>query len=422
MSLGIRRDGAAAAPLHAHIMRRTGLPSPLRTTNRGSRSRLAGATAVACLALAGVAGCADEDLPAAPASPRSDRAALSVSAAPALVDRLRIGTIGSEEIRETLRVPGRIEVDEQRMARVGSSVVGRITRLDAVVGQRVKRGQVLAELSSTELSLTQLDFLKSLSRLQLAERSVQRAKQLLDADVIGQAELQRRESELAQAQADLSAARKQLAVLGMSESSIARLGSTRTVSSESTVVASLDGTVIERRATLGQVVQPADTLFIVADLSSVWLAADIPEQDAGLVREGETVEAEVAALPGRILRGTVSFVAATVNPDTRTVRVRMDLPNPEREYKPAMLATVAIRGKPVRRRTVPAAAVVRQDNHDYVFVVTGPGKFQLRRVALGREHGNSRVLLSGLGEEDRIVVDGAFHLNNERKRLELQGS
>lgn len=358
----------------------------------------------------------------AQAANRVEKAPLSVSAAPALLERLRIGAIGSEEIRETLRVPGRIEVDEQRVARVGSSVVGRITRLDAVVGQRVRRGQVLAELSSTELSATQLEFLKALSRLQLAERSVQRAKQLVEADVIGQAELLRRENELAQAQADLSASRNQLAVLGMSDRSMARLGATRAVSSESTVVASIDGTVIERRATLGQVVQPADTLFIVADLSSVWLVADVPEQDAGLLREGETVEAEVAALPGRVLRGTVTFVAATVNPDTRTVRVRMDLPNPDRDYKPAMLATVSIRGKPVRKRTVPASAVVREDNQDYVFVATAADRFQLRRVALGAEHSGVRVLLGGLGEDDRIVVDGAFHLNNERKRLELQGS
>jgi cobalt-zinc-cadmium efflux system membrane fusion protein len=251
---------------------------------------------------------------------------------------------------------------------------------------------------------------------------VQRAKQLVEADVIGQAELLRRENELAQAQADLSASRNQLAVLGMSNRSMAHLAATRAVSSESTVVASIDGTVIERRATLGQVVQPADTLFIVADLSSLWLVADVPEQDAGLLREGETVEAEVAALPGRVLRGTVTFVAATVNPDTRTVRVRMDLPNPDRDYKPAMLATVSIRGKPVRKRTVPASAVVREENQDYVFVATAADRFQLRRVALGAEHSGARVLLGGLGEDDRIVVDGAFHLNNERKRLELQGS
>jgi cobalt-zinc-cadmium efflux system membrane fusion protein len=366
--------------------------------------------------------CSEEVEAPAPPPPRAERAPLSVAAAPALVDRLRMGSIGSEEIRETLRVPGRIEVDEQRIARVGASVVGRITRLDAVVGQRVRRGQVLAELSSTELSATQLEFLKSLSRQQLAERSVQRAKQLVEADVIGQAELLRRENELAQAQADLSAARNQLAVLGVSDRTMSRLAATRTVSSESSVLASIDGTVIERHATLGQVVQPADSLFLVADLSSVWLVADVPEQNAGLMREGEKVEAEVAALPGRVLKGTVSFVAATVNPATRTVRVRMDLANPDREYKPAMLATVSIRGKPVRKRTVPASAIVREDNHDYVFVETAPGKYQLRRVDVGGEHGGQRELLGGLVAEDRIVLDGAFHLNNERKRLELQGS
>jgi cobalt-zinc-cadmium efflux system membrane fusion protein len=366
--------------------------------------------------------CAEEDLPEPPAATRAERPLLAINVGPSLVERLKLGSIGTEELRETLRVPGRIEVDEQRVARVGSSVVGRITDLDAVVGQSVRRGQVLAHLSSTELSATQLDFLKASSQEQLAQRSVQRAQQLLDADVIGQAELQRRENELAQAKADLSAARNQLSVLGMSEPAIKRLAASRTVTSQSTVVSSIGGTVIERRATLGQVVQPADTIFIVADLSNVWLVADIPEQNAGLMRIGETVEAEVAALPGRSLKGEVSFVAATVNPDTRTIRVRMDVPNPDRDYKPAMLATVSIRGKPVRRQTVPSSAVVREDNQDYVFVVRGPGKFQLRRVVLGSEHGGTRVLVSGLAETDEIVVDGAFHLNNERKRLELQGS
>ena len=375
--------------------------------------------AVAALALAG---CADEEPPAPPSAVKAERAPLAVSALPALVERLRIGKVGNAEIRETLRVPGRIEVDEQRVARVGSSVVGRITQLDAVVGQNVKRGQVLAHLSSTELSSTQLGFLKAFSQKLLAERSVQRAQQLFEADVIGQAELQRRQNELAQAEAEVSAAREQLKVLGMSEQAILRLAATRTVNSQSTVVSSIAGTVIERRGTLGQVVQPADTVFIVADLSSVWLVADIPEQNAGMMRAGETVEAEVAALPGRLLRGEVSFVAATVNPDTRTIRVRMDLPNPDREYKPAMLATVSIKGKPTRQRTVPSAAVVREENRDYVFVATGPARFQLRSVVLGGEHGGDRVLVGGLADGDQIVLDGAFHLNNERKRLELQGS
>jgi cobalt-zinc-cadmium efflux system membrane fusion protein len=207
----------------------------------------------------------------------------------------------------------------------------------------------------------------------------------------------------------------------MSESGVLKLAATRTVNSTSHVSSSLDGTVIERRVTTGQVVQPADTMFVVADLSSVWIVADIPEQNAGMMRIGETVEAEVAALPGRRIKGQLSFVSATVNPETRTVRVRMDLANPDRQLKPAMLATVVVRGKPQRQTIVPGTAVVREENRDFVFVETAPGTFQLRPVTLGAEIDGHRVVLSGLRDADRIVTDGAFHLNNERNRLALQG-
>ena len=375
---------------------------------------------VAAIAAALLAGCGDKPAPAVATSAADP---MAIDAAPDLLARLKLGEPFIAEVRETLRVPGRIEVDETRLARIGSPVTGRITELEAAVGQDVRRGDVLAGINSTELSSAQLGFLKALSQRQLADRAAGRAQQLYDADVIGQAELQRRQSELVQADAELSAARDQMKVLGMSERAIARLQETRTVNSLTQIVSGISGTVIERKVTPGQVVQPADSVYLVADLSKVWLVADIPEQISGLVRVGEAVDAEVAALPGRVLKGTLSFVSVTVSPETRTVRVRMDLPNPEREYKPAMLATVLVQGKPTRQLVVPAAAVVREDNRDHVFAQapTGPGRFVLRQVVLGGEFDGRRVVVSGLREGEPIVVDGAFHLNNERKRRELQG-
>lgn len=361
------------------------------------------------------AGCGDKPAPPQNAATPQQNP-LAVTAPPPLRETLRIGDVGLMEVRDTLRVPGRVEVDEQRVARVGSSVTGRITDLEATVGQEVKRGQVLATITSTELSATQLDFLKSYSQKLLAERAAQRAQQLLDADVIGVAELQRRQSELSQTEAEVSAARDQLKVLGMPEKAILQLAATRRVNSISQVVSSISGTVIERRVTTGQVVQPADTMFVIADLSTVWLVADIPEQRAELVRIGETAEAEIAALPGRRIGGTIAFVAATVNPETRTVKVRMDLPNGDRQYKPAMLASVLIKGKPQKARAIPGSAVVREENKDFVFVKTGPAEFVLRQVALGAEHDGMRVIVGGLREDEKIVLDGAFQLNVERQR------
>lgn len=376
---------------------------------------------LALAALAALAaGCGEKTPP--PAASAAPRDPLAVQAPPGLLARLTLGTVTEAEVRSVIQVTGRVEADETRVARAGSPVTGRIVELEALEGQAVKRGQVLATLASTELSGAQLAYLKALSQQVLAESSASRARQLYQADVIGQAELQRRESELVQANADLSGARDQLKVLGMPDAAIARLARTRQVDSSAQIVSPIDGIVLDRTVTVGQVVQPADKVYVVADLSSLWLVADVPEQSAGELAVGKHVIAEIPALPGRRIEGELSFVSATVNPDTRTVRVRMDLPNPAREYKPAMLATMLVHGPPAVRAVVPATAVVREDNKDYVFVQTAPDAFALRRVELGAEQGGKRVIGQGLRAGEPIVADGAFHLNNERRRLALQAN
>ena len=371
-------------------------------------------------AVALVAGCGDPSGGKPVAAPAA-RDPLSIATTPDLAARVVLGEAVWAEVRETLRAPGRIEVDETRMARIGSPVAGRLTDVEAAVGREVRRGQVLATLNSTELSSAQLGFLKAQSIRLQAQRATERAQRLLAADVIGTAEVQRRQSELTQAEAELNAASDQLKVLGMSEAAVRRLADTGTITSRTQIVASLSGTVIERKVTEGQMVQPADSMFVIADLSSVWVVADIPEQGAGLVRVGEPAAAEVAALPGSRLHGRLTFVSPTVNPETRTVRARMDLSNSERVFKPAMLANVLIEGRPQKRLVIPAAAVVREDNRDYVFVESGRDAWRLRPVTLGTEHEGRRVLLEGLREGEKIVVEGAFHLNNERKRRALGG-
>ncbi len=380
------------------------------------RGRAAFAAMVCTIATSiALSGCKDkqEPVPAAKADPNL------IVPPPSLAGRLALAAVDEAEFREVLRVSGRVEADESRLARIGTSVTGRITELEVIPGQDVKRGQLLATLNSVELSTAQLAFLKAYSQRLLAQRAAQRAEQLFEADVIGRAELQRRQSEFAQAEAEVSAARDQLMVLGMSESAVAGLTAERSVNSQAAVRASISGTVLERKVTQGQVVQPADTIFLVADLSRVWLVAEVPEQQATLIRRGEAVDAEIASLPGDRLAGTLSFIGAIVNPETRTITARMELDNADRRLKPAMLATMFIKGKPERRLAVPVPAVVRDENRDYVFVQTGQNQFALRLVNLGAEYEGRRQVVGGLSKGDRIVVDGAFHLNNERKRNAL---
>ncbi len=383
------------------------------------KSSLCGLLAASLLLLTGcnVAGSAGskQEAAAAPVNP------LEVKVAEALRAQIQVGEPQWSEVSASLRVPGRVEADETRVARVGSPLTGRIAELNVIEGQAVKRGQILAVLHSTELSDSQFGYLKAVSQQHLAQRATARAKQLLEAGVIGEAEVQRRDSELSQASAAVSTGRDQLRVMGMSGDDIARLEATQQVNSLYRLVTSIDGIVLERKVTVGQVLQPADTAFVVADLSHVWLVADVPEQLSGNIAAGKAVQAEIPALPELTVRGIVSFVSATVNPETRTVLARMNLPNPDSRYKPAMLAVMLLQDRAEKRKVIPLGAVVREGNVDHVFVQTSPDTFVLRAVALGAEYGDKRVIEGGIREGEKIVVDAAFHLNNERKRLSLQG-
>ncbi|MCU0974598.1 MAG: efflux RND transporter periplasmic adaptor subunit, partial [Burkholderiales bacterium] len=216
-----------------------------------------------------------------------------------LAERLKVGTVGAAEVSEELRVPGSVGLDERRVARIGSSVTGRITKVLAFRGDEVKNGQTLATLNSTELANGQMQFLTAIADVDLKTRAVDRAKQLLAADVIGSAELQRRENELFGAQVAMKAARDQLRLMGMSPASIAAVVRTREINSVASVNATMSGSVIDRQINQGQVVQPADALYTVADLEHVWIEGEVPEQQAYLVEMGEEVRIELPALPGR---------------------------------------------------------------------------------------------------------------------------
>ena len=343
-----------------------------------------------------------------------------VQLTPLLENEVKLVTASMSDVREVLRIPGSIQVDEQRMARIGASVTGRITDIDVVLGQEVKQGQVLATLNSTELGQNQLVYIKAQQQISLQSRAVERAKLLLESDVIGAAELQRREAELSAAKADLNAAGDQLEVLGMSKAAIAQLAKSSQIHSFSSVSARLAGTVIERKVNLGQVVQPAEQLFTVADLSHVWAVAEVPEQQAELIQEGEEVNIEIPALSNKQFTGKLIYVADVVNPQTRTVTVRTDMENHERTIKPDMLVSMLVQSKPTQKLTVPMQSIVREDNKDHVFVQIGPKKFRLREVTLGSEYEGMVTIESGVSEGETLVGEGAFHVNNERKRKELE--
>jgi cobalt-zinc-cadmium efflux system membrane fusion protein len=387
---------------------------------KGGRYRTAAAILVPALALSIGAGCqkaksSNEEKPTAEVNPAE------ITVTPEIATQLKIGIPKPHEVAGSLEVAARIETDASRIARVGSPVPGRIIKLLALEGQYVPQGAVLAMLHSTDLSDTQFAFVKAYSQEKLAEQAAKRAEQLVAADVIGRAELEKRRAELLQASTELSALQTQLRAMGMTDKALRQLETTRKLNADYPIVTSIAGTVLERKITIGQIVQPAEIAFMVADLSKVWVVADVPEEDSGRLHRGMRVEVKVPALPEQDIKGNLSYVSSIVDPSTRTVQVRMDLPNPRSIFKPAMLASMKFIDHGEVRTTLPNTAIVREENKDYVFVQVGQNKFMLREVALGAEIGEEHILESGLSPNEPIVLDGAFHLNNQRKQNAIKG-
>lgn len=373
----------------------------------------------ALLTVALIAGCNETGTKTA-AEPSTDP--MLVAPGQELLAQLKLAAVSKQPVAETLRVAGQIDFDERRLARIGATITGRVTEIDAVLGQAVSKGEVLARLNSSELSSQQLTYLKARAELELNRRNAERAKALFEADVIAAAEVQRRESQYQISVAETRAAADQLALLGVTPAAIERLGKQGAVNSLTPVVATLNGVVVDRKLAQGQVVQPADTLFVVADLSRLWAEAEVPEQQVGQVRVGQPVSIEVPALGNEKLVGKLVYVGQTIDPAKRTVLVRSELDNRDGRLKPAMLASMLIEAKAVERLVVPASAVVRENDEDHIFVALGEGAFRLTKVKLGPEQGGMRVLLSGLKGGEMLVVDGAFHLNNERNRKATEGA
>ncbi|AFL89580.1 RND family efflux transporter, MFP subunit [Terriglobus roseus DSM 18391] len=347
---------------------------------------------------------------------------LAVKVPPALRGSLKLGAPHLTDVSGTLQVSGRVETDASRIARVGSPVAGRILKLNAFEGQNVRAGTVLAMLHSTNLSDTQLSLIKAYSTETLAQAATKRAEQLVEADVIGRAELERRRAELVQASAEVSSYETQLRGLGMTSQQLKTLQSTRRLSADYPIVTPRGGTVLERKVTVGQVIQPADPAYTIADLSSVWIVANVPEEEAAMLHKGLEVSVRIPARPEQSIRGALSYVAPTVDPATRTVEVRMDLANTQGLFKPDELASVTFNGHTERKLTIPQTAIVREENKDYIFVKTSADNFLLREVELGDESKDERVVLSGVNASETVVLDGAFHLNNQRKQDAIKGS
>jgi cobalt-zinc-cadmium efflux system membrane fusion protein len=327
--------------------------------------------------------------------------------------------VGRTEFRTYRTFPGVVRPNENALANITTLVRGRVAEVHADLGQMVKANQLLAVLHSGDLGLAQSAYLKARARRHVAEQAYQRAQFLFQEKVIGQAEEQRREGEMISIRAEAQEALEGLRLLGMDDKQIKSLERTQTIRSQVPIVAPFAGRVIVRDLTKGELVETTHKLFVVADLSTVWVVANVSEKDVSYVQRAtavsnQPVEVFVTAYPDEVFKGTVAYVGDVLDTATRTMQVRLVLDNSKGYLKPEMFATIRILSKAASDvLVVPEAAVQHDRDRSFVFVQKEPGVFEARTIRLGDKNGTVAEILEGLHEGEVVVKEGAFTLKSE---------
>lgn len=342
------------------------------------------------------------------------------------VDHLQTDRATLRPIRTVLKAQaGKILANENRLAHLSARVPGRIVAVYANLGDRVKEGDRLLLLDSPAFGEAQLEYRKARTTLSVMGKALERATALLDRGAIGAGEQQRREADFENARADLHEAEEKLHLLGMTEREIQQLAAKTLPHAEVARVslrAPFPGEVIERNATIGEVIDPNTMLFTVADLSAVWVRADFPEQQAGRLKTGLIFEVRVSAYPDTIFHGAITYVGAVIDPTTRTVMARADVSNPDGRLRPEMFAEVSLVTDEQSVLSVPRAAVQQVGSRTVVFVVRGPRRFESREVTLGQASSEYIQVMTGLVSGDEVVTQGSYALKSEHLREQMSSA
>ncbi len=332
---------------------------------------------------------------------------------------LRITTrpVESRPGGERVVLLGELAVDQRAYAEVGTPVAARITRLLVNTGDSVRSGQALAELVSPELGRERAAYLSAQARLTLADAALERKRGLAAEKIVPLREVQEAESAAGEARAALRSSRAAIAAFGVDPPADEAGEATASTFVLRTPVA---GSVIERTAVVGQMLDPATPAFRIGNLSTLWLTVHAFERDAVRIQNGVTARLAFPALPGQDFEGRVTMVGGHVERESRTVPVRIDVSNDANLLRPGMSATAAL---PVGTTgaailTVPVAAVQRVRNEWCVFLPRDASHFEIRRIGRGRDLAGEIEVLSGLRADEMVVVDGAFLLKAQAEKGE----
>jgi len=334
---------------------------------------------------------------------------------------IEVSPVTRTGFRSHREFPATVQPNENELAEVTTLIRGRVVKVHVDVGQDVKKGTLLALLHSTDLGLAEAAYLKASAKLHEAELAYERARDLHQHKAVSLAEFQKREAELRTARAEAREARNRLELLGVQAEEIQRLEREQTIRSDVPIRAPFEGRVIMRNITKGEVVDTTQKLFTVADLSEVWVVGNVPEKDVHFIHKDQAVEVVVAAYPHAIISGKITYIGDVLDPATRTMRLRVTVPNPSKVLKPEMFAMIRVYGTPrPDALTVPLAAVQSGPAGKMVFVQREPELFEARAVRLGEESDEVVAVLDGLRERELVVTKGAFVLKSEAEKHKIE--
>jgi membrane fusion protein, heavy metal efflux system len=344
------------------------------------------------------------------------------------MQRIRLETVDPRTFHAEKLATGRIAFNDELMTPVFSPYAGRVLHLIAKPGDAVKLGSPLLELYTPDLVQAESGLIaaastvaKAKTALNLARRTEERQHQLYLNQAAAlkdweqaQSDLQNAESDTRAAEAALLAARDQLRVFGKSDADIARVEQAHTIDRVTTVGSPITGTITARKVGPGQYIRPdnADPLFIIADLSKMWMLASVYETDVPLIKVGQPVEVSVVAYPNEVFKASISHIGAAVDPGTHRVDVRAVVENREQKLKPEMFATFRIiTDADVPALAVPLSAIVREGEKTRVWVAQGANQFAQREVTIGLEQDGYVQILSGLQAGEQVVAEEGLLLS-----------
>jgi membrane fusion protein, heavy metal efflux system len=332
--------------------------------------------------------------------------------------QIETGAVSIHMFRQSLDAPGRLAINEDAAARVGTIVTGRVTRVLATVGDYVKKGQALIYIHSHELldarataAKAQAAVTEKEKALAYAKAELDRADRLLAAKAASRREQAHAAANVAASTAELEQARVELA---RASEWLEHLPAPHDSHDDIVVYAPISGVVLKRNVTLGTVVNEASDLMIIADLDTLWAIAEAPQQQAALAQVGHQVEIRVSTFGDRRFTGRVVHIGETLSPETRTAQVRCLIHNPRGDLRPEMYATINIaseKGQEVL--AAPGEAVIEMQGERVVFVALGDGLFEKRPVQTGRQQNGMVEITGGLRQDDRVVIRGAFFIKSE---------